>query len=311
MKHVLIVGVDSIVGGNLAIALADHHHVTGLSATPSVHITNTNTRVSNPQTLEDIRRELSLTTPDLVVVCGPAAQPVWSMDAPEHLDRNALKAAVHWASAVAETEARLIVVSSDAVFHGPWMFHEEACTGVCQSQTAAAVRDMEHQVLQRCPSALVARTNAFGWSPQPGNGWMESLLDQIAEGKALRVPAANYATPIAAGRLAELLIQAWDRKLEGLYHVGGSERVNFVHFAHRVAQEFQLPRPQFVSTAQPELRHSFGQGETSLNSGRFRRAAGTALPMLGESLTHLREQSENGDRDQLHAEEPQLTTAAA
>lgn len=311
MKHVLIVGVDSIVGGNLAISLADHHHVTGLSQTTSVQIANTNTRVGDPQTFDDIRRELSLTNPDLVVVCGPAAQSVWSMTDPEHLDRTALKATAHWASAVAETQARLIVVSSDAVFHGPWMFHEEACAGVCQSQTAAAIREMEYQVLQSCPAALVVRTNAFGWSPQPANAWMETLVEQIAQGKPLRVPAANYATPIAAGHLAELLIQAWDRKLEGLYHVGGSERVNFVHFAHRLAQEFQLPRPQFVSTAQPELRHQFGQGETSLNSGRFRRAAGTALPMLGESLTHLREQSENGDRDQLQANEPQYTSAAA
>ncbi|MCA9069641.1 MAG: sugar nucleotide-binding protein [Planctomycetaceae bacterium] len=310
MKHVLVVGVDSIVGGNLANTLANHHHVTGLSATKFVQIANTNTRVGNPQTLEDVRRELSLTNPDLVVVCGPAAQSVWSMDNPEHLDRTALKAPVHWATAVAETEARLIVVSSDAVFHGPWMFHEEACTGVCQSQTASAIREMEYQVLQNCSSALIVRTNAFGWSPQ-SNGWIETLLAQIADEKPLRVPAANYATPIAAGQLAELLLQAWDRKLEGLYHVGGSERVNFVHFAHRLAQEFQLPRPKFVSTAQSELQHNFGQGETSMNSNRFRRAVGTALPMLGESLTHLREQSENGNRDQLQSDQPQLTSAAA
>lgn len=311
MKRVLVVGVDSIVGGNLAISLAHHHDVTGLSATKSVQIANTDTRVGIPQTVDAIRRELSLTTPDLVVVCGPAAESVWSMDDPKTLDRTVLKSTIHWASAVAETDARLIVVSSDAVFHGPWMFHEESCTGVCRSQIATAIRDMEHQVRQYCPSALVVRTNAFGWSPERTNGWLESLLDQIAKGKPLRVPAANYATPIAAGPLAELLIQAWDRKLEGLFHVGGSERVNFVHFTHRLAQEFQLPRPKFVSITQPELRHNFGQGETSLNSGRFRRAVGTALPILGESLTHLREQSENGERDQLHAEEPQLTSAAA
>src|SRR5690606_11986668 len=115
------------------------------------------------------------------------------------------------------------------------------CSGHCESATARAIRHMEIQVRQSCPSALVLRTHLFGWSPRPQGGWLENLLGDIADGKKLRVPAANYATPIEASQFAQLVIQAWDRGLEGVYHIGGSERVNFVHFTHRLAQKFHLP----------------------------------------------------------------------
>jgi dTDP-4-dehydrorhamnose reductase len=229
----------------------------------------------------------------------------------QRLDAQELAAAVHWAREVAQTKARLIVISSDAVFHGPWMFHEENCTGVCQSPAATAIRNMETQALQACPNALIARTNVFGWSLQPKGGWLEELLEQISEEAPLWVPSANYATPIEATRLAEILIQVWDRGLEGVYHIGGSERVNFVHFAHRLAQEFQLPRPSFQPNRPSEASHGFGQGETSLNSGKVRRAVGTPLPMLSESLKQLREQSETGERESLHEDSRELVTHAA
>ncbi len=309
MKRVLVVGVETIAGGNLAATLSHHHRVTGFSQADGVHIAGCDIRHAVPETAEDIRRELAVTSPDLVVLCGPAAVPLWSLADQSEFDRDGLQSAALWARIVAETGAKLIAVSTDAVFHGPWMFHEEDCNGCCESDAAQSIRRMEAQVLKACPAALVLRTNVFGWSPLPEGGWLETLLDRMAGESRLTVPAANYATPIEASRFAELLIQAWDRGLEGVYHIGGSERVNFVHFAHRLAQEFQLTRPRFHHMPQSET--GFGQGETSLNSGRFRRAVGTALPMLAECLKRLRDQSETGTRDRLCAEDLDCLAHAA
>lgn len=311
MQRVLVVGIDTIVGGNLATALSPQHSVVGFSSKKNVNIAGCRVHDSLPQSPEDIRRELAMHSPDLVVVCGPAALSIWSLDNPESLAAASMENAVAWAREVAGTKAHLIVISSDAVFHGPWMFHEEDCAGVCESATAVAIHKMEAQVRRSCPSALIVRTNVFGWNPLPAEGWLESLIEQISNETPLRVPSGNYATPIEASRLAQVLIQLWDRGLEGLYHVGGSERVNFVHFAHRLAQEFQLPRPKFQRNQPTEAAGGFGQGETSLNSGKVRRAVGTPLPMLSESLKQLREQTENGDRNLLHAESLEMATHAA
>ncbi len=315
MKNMLIVGVETIVGGNLAATLAAYHHVTGLTTDLEIQIAGCEIRQTplsdeGQMALEDIRRELAVCTPDVVIVCGPASKPVWSLEDSETLETSNLQSTGLWAKAVARTQAKLIMISSDAVFHGPWMFHDEDCTGYCQSEKAIAIRRMESQVLQACPSSLVLRANVIGWSPQSGHGWLENLIDQIAEETPLAVPAANYATPIEAGCFSELVLQACDRGLEGLYHAGGSERVNFRHFTHRLAQELLLPRPRFSPAPESSETHLFGQGETSLNSARFRREVGSSLPLLSESLKRLREQSANGDRERLTTERELALPAA-
>ncbi len=311
MKRVLIVGIDTILGSNLARTMSHRHQVLGLSQAKTVGIAGCENLGSMPQTSEDIHRQLAATAPDLVVVCGAAARSIWSAGDGKNTNETDFDAPVFWAKEVAKTNAKLIVISSDAVFHGPWMFHEEDCTGVCHSSAATAIREMETQVSRLCPHALIVRTHAFGWSPLAAGDWLEALLEKIAEETPLAVPAVNYATPIEASRLAEILIQAWDRGLEGIYHIGGSERVNFVHFAHRLAQEFQLPRPSFPRRQPAETAHVFGQGETSLNSGKVRRTLASPLPMLGESLKQLRELSENGSRGQLQEDSRELLPHAA
>jgi dTDP-4-dehydrorhamnose reductase len=260
---------------------------------------------------EAIRRELANHSPDLVVLCGALARSTWSLGAEESFPASSLDEIVAWSQAVARTKAKLIVISSDAVFHGPWMFHEEHCTGLCRSPEAVAIRNMESQVQKHCPNALIVRTNVFGWSPCPKGGWLENLIGQITEDSPINVPGANYATPIEASLLAEIVIKAWDRGLEGMYHVGGSERVNFAHFAHRLAQEFRLPRPRFRGLSSEELNPAFGQGETSLHSGKIRRAIATPLPMLGECLKRLREQCEEDGRDEWKVEPNEYLTPAA
>ena len=307
MQRVLVVGIETIVGGNLAKSLSQHHQVVGLSATKNIQIAGCHIHEADPQTPEAVHRELVMHSPDLVIVCGPAAETIWSSPV---IETARLEAVGHWARETAKTNARLIVISSDAVFHGPWMFHEEDCTGVCQSPAAIAIRKMEAQVARACPSALIVRTNAFGWSPRPGGGWLETLIEQISKESPLRVPAANYATPIEGSQLAGILLKLWHRGLEGVYHAGGSERVNFVHFAHRLAQELGLPRPRFLKVESPEASHVFGQGETSLSSAKVRRAVGAPLPMLSESLKSLREQSETGERDLLGTDAPEFSHAA-
>ncbi len=311
MKCVLVVGVDTVAGAHLAKALSHRHRVVGLSSTKGVRIAGCQIQDSNPKTTEAINRELAIHTPDLVVVCGASAQSTWSLGSFETFHPMALETAVLWSEAIARTKAKLTVISSDAVFHGPWMFHEENCTGVCQSREAVAIRQMETQVQAHCPSALIVRTNVFGWSSCPNGGWLETLIEQIASESRLRLPAINYATPIEASLLAEILIKAWDRGLEGVYHIGGSERVNFAHFTHRLAQEFQLRRPRFQSQPSEELHLAFGQGETSLNSGKIRRAIATPLPMLGECLKQLREQSETSWQEECDVETAQYATHAA
>ena len=82
-----------------------------------------------------------------------------------------------------ESAARLTVISSDVVFAGPRMFHEETFTAGDTTPRAVLTRNME-QALEGS-GTLVVRTHAFGWSPVAAHaGYAEQAAQALVDGSA-------------------------------------------------------------------------------------------------------------------------------
>ncbi len=183
------------------------------------------------------------------------------------------------------------------------MFHTEESDGFCSSAAARTIRKIEEDTWQLCPDALIVRTNAFGWSPNAADpGWIESTLEALQQGGAGPYDFLRHATPILATDLAAILVQAWFAELKGEYHIAGAERINPERFVERLADEFDLPAPSSPSfDSLGELPSGFGRGESSLHTGKIRRALDIAMPTIAEGLQKLHEQQHNGSRDRLSA----------
>ncbi len=199
-------------------------------------------------------------------------------------------------------------VSSDAVFTGPWMFHSEESSNFCQSTNAHAIRIQEEAVQSIDPDAFVARTNVFGWAPDRAPAqWIEEQIEKLESQVVQEADSVRHATPISAGDFAEVWEAAFMKKLAGVYHVAGAERVNPFRFVQRLAERLELPlsiaNTTYTLTERPQ---EFGGGETSLETQKIRRALDLAMPMLNSGLDRLVEQHHNGFRDRLIVE-PLLT----
>jgi dTDP-4-dehydrorhamnose reductase len=205
-------------------------------------------------------------------------------------------------------------ISSDAIFTGPWMFHDEECPSRCASPQAAVVAAIEQAVRETCPEALIVRTNAFGWSPAGAAGWIESELAAISSRRVLGLDSIRHSTPILATDLAKILQRAWEDDICGTFHIAGAERVNPAKFFQRLADRFGLPwlsiRESMVLEGRPQ---GFGEGECSLQTKKVRKALCLAMPILSESLDGLLQQYEQGYCDRIgHIDElPIGSTSAA
>jgi dTDP-4-dehydrorhamnose reductase len=193
------------------------------------------------------------------------------------------------------------------------MFHGETSRGLCHSRQARCLQAIEAATLEAHPAALVVRTNVFGWAPEAcGPGWIERQLDGLQAGAAMRCDAVRHATPLLATDFAEVLLQAWQAGLTGVYHVGGAERTNPARFVERLACEFALTPPACgPAESLVERPRGFGCGETSLQTSGIRRALGISLPTLAEGLRRLCEQRDNGFRDRLNGRSESLVEQAA
>ena len=77
MDKVLVAGIETVVGGNLAAGLAQHSPVTGVGLNESIPITGVNLESRVPSTPEAVRQLIEKVRPDRVVLCGNAARSGW------------------------------------------------------------------------------------------------------------------------------------------------------------------------------------------------------------------------------------------
>ena len=108
--------------------------------------------------------------------------------------------------------ARLTVISSDAVFAGPYMFHEETSPGISH----APARRRSARWSKRSPRL------AHSWyepTPSAGVRWRNTPIlhqrpyEQLSSGGSVEADGRRHATPILATDLAELLHRAYELRM--------------------------------------------------------------------------------------------------
>ena len=299
MDTILVVGVDSLVGANIAVSLTGLQPVVGVALKSEAAAAGMAQEVCRSSSPDVIRRLVDRIAPDRIVFCGPGATTGWSTQRPQETD---LACATAWFTALADHSAPLTAISSDAVFTGPWMFHSENSDSVCQSTEAKILRDMEAAAIAHRGDALIIRTHAFGWSPT-NDGWLEQILQSLEQQQPLSLDCVRHASPILATDLIAVLLKAWQTGLTGTYHIAGAERVNPVQFARRLAHEFALPFAAMAgSESLTDRATGYGRGETSLQTRKVRRALGMGLPLFSEGMERLYRQHLDGYRSRLQAE---------
>lgn len=306
MDKVLVAGIDTIVGANLAAWLANRYQVTGLSWSDPIAIAGCETSVCDGDAAEAAHQCVASERPQWIVYCGPAALSSWQADMAAALHPSSVAAAGAWARAAETFGCELAVVSSDGVFSGPWMFHRESGACFCESNPARVIRLIEKEVAESCPGALIVRTNVFGWGPTPdAAGLVESTLSALREERPFPLDCMRHATPILATDFVDVLERAYQQRLHGLFHLAGGERINPFRFACLLANQFCLSASSLVALEGPlEGRREFGAGETSLQTRRIRKVLETPLPLIREGLSRLHDQDLSGYRDRFRTMTP-------
>jgi dTDP-4-dehydrorhamnose reductase len=177
VQTLLVVGVDTLAGSNLALAYADEFSVVGLSGT-GASVGTIPAIACELQDAARVAQQIRSVEPDWIVHCGPFSRSSW--EAEEPLPSTAVDEAVHVARAAEQVGCYLTVLSSDLVCAGPWIFHDEAQAPCGLGLAAQATRCMEEAVPRTCRRSLVARTNVYGWGTGERRcGLAESIFDAM------------------------------------------------------------------------------------------------------------------------------------
>lgn len=300
MATLVVTGAQRPVAANLAVVLSSAFDVIAVSdpahhsANPAQgHLQLQNCQVvqtTNAAQLSHVIRDLA---PDAVLHCGVLSEGAWR---PLRMDPNTDSAVICAAAqAACHVEAHFTMLSTDAIFDRPSIFHAES--SAAQSRLAPMIRSLETAALEW--GGLVVRTHALAWGTGHGSSTLgDDLYSTVSGGGRLGILPGHYATPVLADELAGGWLRAFERRLRGVLHLGGTERVSQLRFARRLAAQIGADRgsdelfllPTGVTSTPNKPLH----GETSLCSRQARDLLGWRPAFLADTIGALAAQRHTG-----------------
>ena len=108
------------------------------------------------------------------------------------------------------------------------------------------------------PSALVIRTNFFGWGPPHRPSFSDFVINSLTLGKRVGLFSDVFFTPLLIQLLVEEVHELIDLDLAGIYNVVGDERLSKFDFGRQIANFVDLDSslivPQSISESPRVLR---------------------------------------------------------
>lgn len=249
-ERVLLTGAAGLVGGRLAVLLADRFEVWAgrhLAAPPP----------GLPQvpldlgSFDSLARALDLVRPAAVVHAAALADVDRCERDPRSSHALNVAASERLAGLCRERAARLIAFSTDLVLAGDRASSDESVEPRPILEYGRGKRAMESAVLAASPDFSVLRVAlVLGRGFGPRATASEGVLWALAAGRRPRLFTDQHRTPIDPESLADLVARLIEGRGAGLFHAGGDERVSRHELGRRVAAAFGFDAGAVVAALQ-------------------------------------------------------------
>jgi len=240
MPRLLITGASGLLGANLVLAAHEEHEVIAVYHRHAIEL----------EGVQSVSADLS--QPGRAKELFDRFQPVWvihcaadtSIDEleskPERAFRMNRDMAGNVAEAAKETGAKLVHISTDAVFDGiSGPYREDDPTQPVNVYGKSKLAG-EQAVQAVCPEALIIRTNIFGWNAQPKSSLAEWFINNLMQGIPCKGFVDIYFTPLLVNHLCVIINSLMKSDLWGVFHVGSDLCISKYEFGVRLAESFDL-----------------------------------------------------------------------
>ena len=283
--RILVTGASGLLGANLALEAAKDHTVFGLVNSLDLHTDAFQVVKGDLAEQGVIEYLLDQTQPDWVIHCAALA----NVDACETDPARAVQLNTEvprrLAINVARGGARLLHVSTDAVFDGIKGNYVESDTPNPLSVYARTKLDGECTVAEANPDAIIARVNLFGWSPSGRRSLAEWFFNNLSAGKSVMGFTDVFFCPLLANDLGSIFLEMLQKQVHGLYHVVAQDWMSKHDFGVGIANLFGfdagLIRPTSVKDSGLAAARS---SNLILKTDKLTQALGQTPPTIQQGL---------------------------
>jgi len=253
LKTVLVTGACGLLGQHLVNRLKSKYRVVVVDIAPTIFEKHENLIFINCDLTDSdaLARVLSETNPDIIYNCAAYTD----VDGCEKNRELAYKLNVKLVEYLldAGTE-RLIQYSTDYVFNGergPYNEKDETSPLGYYGETKL---QSERLIYDSHGSHLIIRTNVlFGTGINVRSNFITWLIDNLKSGRQFKIVTDQYNNPIHADNLAETSIEAEEKGVAGIIHLGGDSYLSRFEIAIKTAEHFKFDKKLISPVTTSEL----------------------------------------------------------
>jgi dTDP-4-dehydrorhamnose reductase len=171
------------------------------------------------------------------------------------------------ARACRELGSFLVYVSTDYVFNGQTgMYREEDTPNPINAYGRSKLLG-EQLTSNYAGEYCIVRTSVlFGCGREYRSNFATWLLGRLSTRQSVNVINGQYASPTLSTHLARMILEVTQRRIAGIIHLAGADRVNRYEFAVRLAREFAFNTALLVPTPPDSVNwYAKRPGDSSLN----------------------------------------------
>lgn len=292
---ILITGGSGLLATNWALAArAEHAVVLGLH-NRKISLRNVATLVLELEAVNQLQASLAAIKPDLVVHTAGATSVEWCESFPDEAHRINVTLTANVARACSELAMPMVLISTDHLFEGTAASVDEGCPLAPQNVYGRTKAEAEQATLEGHSSALVVRTNFFGW----GTGYRQSFSDRIVfqarAGQPLMLFEDVFFTPILIEALVMAVQDLVQTQASGILHIVGDERISKYEFGHAVVKQFGLD-PSLIKKSRISDQRDLVRRprDMSLSNAKACKLLGRRLGSISAQLHALQLQENSG-----------------
>ena len=199
---------------------------------------------------------------------------------------SARRVNVETTALLAELAANIpfVFISTDLVFDGRKGNYIET-DPVNPLSVYAETKVAAEQIVLANPRHTVLRTSLNGGvSPTRDRGFNEQIRNAWQRGQKLSFFTDEFRSPIRAEFTARACWELFSRRLGGIFHVAGREKLSRAQMGEMLARRYQHLNPQFETSSLKDYVGAPRSPDTSLDSSKAQAQLSFQLPGLTDWL---------------------------
>jgi dTDP-4-dehydrorhamnose reductase len=293
--RVFITGGASLLGLNWALTIRQTHSVTlGLHQRRVVLSGVALTEVSL-ESVDDVLATFDRVQPNIVVHTAGLTNVEECEADPALAHHLNVDLSANVAEACARSGCVLVHISTDHLFSSAPEPVSENYPVHPRNVYGRTKAEAEVRVLDRCPAAMVVRTNFYGWGPSYRRSFSDVIIEALRAGRGMTLFDDVHYTPLLMEVLVDAVQDLVGRGASGVLHVASDERLSKYQFGMMLADEFGLDAALLTAGSLADRSELVPRPHgMSLSNARVRALLGRELGTVANHLGMMRRQELEG-----------------